>query len=111
MVQQAETVYRYFRADADHDISAELFEISPDELGWFPATFIATNSLPPPVLKIHNDNPVKAGSGLTGYWWRVFVGPTGAFNLARGSNEVYGRLTDSPELPHFGWTVLVAWYE
>jgi hypothetical protein len=109
MVQQAETVYRYFRADADHDISGELVEISADELTWHSATYIATGSLPPQVADVDAANPVP--KNLTGYWWRVFVGPTGAFNIDRGSNEVFGRLTDNPELPHFGWIVLVAWYE
>ena len=109
MVAQAGTVYRYFRADADHDLSAETFEISIDELAWFPATFIATGSLPPNVAAVNTQNPVQ--NGLTGYWWRVLIGPAGAFNIDRANNEVYGRLTDTPEVPHFGWTVPVAWYE
>lgn len=103
--RQAGTVNRYFRADADKDISADVFSMSLDELTWTPATYIATASLPPSVAAV--DAARAPGSGRVGYWFVVLTGPATPLPLLRGTNVVHGRCVDSPETPHFGWTVYV----
>jgi hypothetical protein len=108
MPAQAGTVYRYFRADADHDISGDPIALSLDGGTTWITTgvdYIAPGALPPGPAAVNAGTPPKAG--FAGYWWRVLTGPTTSFPLARGLNAVVGKLTDSPEVPHFGWRVTV----
>lgn len=110
MAQQG-IIYRYLRADADHDVSADPFALSLDGITWVTAgvTFIAVGALPPRPAAVHAANPPDAG--MTGYWWRTLTGPTTSFPLNTGRNIIHGRATDSPEEPHFAWTVTVAYGE
>lgn len=104
---QAGTVYRYLRVDADHDVSSDTLELSFDGgATWVSAgvAFIAEGSWPASVSAANTAAP--AAAGLTGYWWRFLSGPDD-IALEIGPNRVLGRVTDSPEIPHFGWTVQV----
>lgn len=112
---QAGKVYRYFRADADHDISGDPFQFAIDGgTTWTlagAALYVPTGSLPPRPAAVEAD-PLNAPlPGLTGYWWRVFTGPGQTLPLAVGRTVVRGRATDNPEEPHFFWTVDVSRYE
>lgn len=104
---QSGTVYRYLRVDADHDVSTDVLELSFDAgTTWSSAGigFIAHDDWPPGVATVDAGNPPP--TGLTGYWWRFLSGPDDVA-LEIGPNHVLGRVTDSPEIPHFGWTVQV----
>jgi hypothetical protein len=48
-----------------------------------------------------------AAAGFTGYWFRVLTGPGQTLPLTRGQNTIIGRVTDSPEVPWFSWSVYV----
>jgi hypothetical protein len=104
-------VYRYFRVDADKDVSGDTLALSLDSgVTWIAgATYIASGSLPPSVAAVNSASPPAAGR--TGYWWQILSGPGQLLPLATGRNVVRGRLTDSPEVPHFAWTVNVGNYE
>lgn len=108
MTAQAGTVYRYFRADCDHDISGDNFELSLNtETGWFSigVEYIAPIDLP--ASCVARDAADPPDDGFAGYWWRVMTGPGTPLPLQRGKNTVYGRLTDNTEIPHFSWDVFV----
>jgi len=105
MTAQAGTVNRYFRADADKDISGDVVELSLDELAWSAAAYIATAALPPSIAAVDAATPPP--SGRVGYWYVVLTGPSTPFAMLRGTNIVHGRCIDNPEMPHFGWTVYV----
>lgn len=111
MSLQAGTIYRYLRADADHDISGDVLGLSLDKgVTWVTAgiDYIATEDLPPGPAAIDAAKPPPAG--LTGYWWRILTGPDD-FALTLGQNVIRGELADNPETPHFAWTVNVTLYE
>lgn len=107
---QQQIVYRYYRADADHDISTDPFRFSIDDgVTWTDpsaATYIPTGSLPPKPAADDAANPPE--TGLTGYWFRVLTGPAQPLPLALGLNKVIGWATDSPETPRFSWETYVA---
>lgn len=107
---QAGVVYRYLRADADHDISADLFEVTmtADENNWHAATYIAPGSWPASVIAVQANVKYAAKAGLTGYWYRILTGPGQTYPLKLGVNNLRGRATDTPESPHFGWSIRVA---
>jgi hypothetical protein len=107
MVAQAGKITRYFRTLADKDISGDVFEFSLDETTWVTGTYVPVGSLPPRPAAIHAANP--APTGFTGYWFSVLTGPGTSFAaLQRGEATMFGRATDSPELPHFGWHLTVS---
>lgn len=109
---QAGKTYRYFRADADHDISNDPFAFSIDGGNtWITSTvtYIATGSLPPRPAAVDAGNPPAAG--LTGYWWRVQTGPGNPMPLQLGRNVVRGKATDNPEEPHWAWVFDVGPYD
>jgi hypothetical protein len=107
MAAQAGKINRYFRALADKDISGDVFEFSLDEVTWVTGTYVPVGSLPPRPAAVHAANPAPAG--FTGYWFSVLTGPGSSLALQRGNETLYGRVTDSPELPHFGWSFQVGW--
>jgi hypothetical protein len=108
MAAQAGTILRYFRADADKDISGDVFQFSTDEVTWVTGNYVPTGSLPPRAAAVHAANPPP--TGLVGYWFSVLTGPTG-LALVRGNARMYGKAADSPETPHFGWIFPVGWAE
>ena len=105
MTAQAGKINRYFRTLADKDISGDVFEFSLDETAWVTGTYVPVGSLPPRPAAVHAANPAPAG--FTGYWFSILTGPGTSLILQRGGQRVYGRATDSPELPHFGWDLTV----
>lgn len=112
MSAQAQTVYRYFRAEADHDISGDVFQLSPDNgVTWQTGTYIAPGDWPASVVAEDAADPVEGG--LTGYWYRMLTGPglTPAFPMNLGTNVILGRCTDNPEIPHFHWRVTVGLHD
>lgn len=104
---QLGTVFRYVRADADKDISADLFELSLDNATWVSGgvVYMPPMSWTPSVTAANTANPLAAG--FTGYWWRFLSGPGTSFPLSTGVTVLHGRATDSPEIPHFAWRILV----
>lgn len=104
---QAGTVYRYVRLDVDHDVSADTLELSVDQVTWVSTgvVYIATGARPASVIAADTAHP--PASGFAGYWWRVLTGPGTAFTTLYNGVTVYGRLTDTPETPHFAWKVTV----
>jgi hypothetical protein len=107
MTAQAGKILRYFRALADKDISGDVFEFSLDETTWVTGTYVPVGSLPPHPAAVHAANPAPAG--YTGYWFSVLTGPGSSLATQRGNETMYGRATDSPEIPHFGWAFQVGW--
>jgi hypothetical protein len=107
MTAQAGKIVRYFRVLSDKDVSGDTFEFSLDETAWFPGTFVPVGSLPPHPAAVHTASPATAG--YTGYWFSILTGPGTSLALQRGGQTVYGRATDSPEIPHFGWAFQVGW--
>lgn len=108
MTAQQGIVYRYFRVDADHDVSGDTLELSLDQTTWSSTgvVYIAPGNYPPAVTAANTATPARAG--LVGYWWRALTGPGQTLPLQRGTVRVYGRLTDSPEVPWFSWKLYVA---
>lgn len=107
MLQQG-TVYRYLRADASKDVSSDVLELSLDGgVTWAATgvTYIAPEDRPPEVTAADAAQP--AAAGFTGYWWRILTGPDGDWPLKTGVTTLRGRLTDSPEIPHFAWLIRV----
>jgi hypothetical protein len=104
---QAGIVFRYFRIDASHDVSGDVLALSLDGVTFSATgvTYIAPGAYPASVTAANSSKP--PASGFTGYWWRVLTGPGQPLALQRGSNIVYGQLTDSPEVPRFSWRVSV----
>jgi len=100
-------IYRFFRVDADHDVSTDALALSLDGVTFSTAgvTYIAPGAYPASVTAANSSKPPAAG--FTGYWWRVLTGPGQTLPLQRGSQTVYGQLTDSPEVPRFAWRVSV----
>ena len=94
--------YRHFRVDADQDISADPVSFGLDKLSW-PATgtFVPTNSLPARVAAVDAANPPQ--SGLTGYWFRIEVGPGQAIQPYVGINTFFAQINASPQLPILRW--------
>jgi hypothetical protein len=107
LTPQQGKINRYFRVLSDKDLSGDVFEFSLDEVSWFTGTYVPVGSLPPRPAAIHTANP--APTGYTGYWWSVLTGPGTSLLLNRGPAKIFGRATDSPELPHFGWSFQVGW--
>lgn len=108
--QQKGDVYRYFRADADKDISGDDFALSADNgVTWHPGLYIAPADWPDVVIAVEADPKNAPEPGLTGYWYRVFTGPglSTAFPLNLGSNLVRGKCVDNPEIPWFAWRFTV----
>lgn len=106
--QQAGIVYRYFRAEADQDISGTAFQLSADDgATWKTATYIAPGNWPPSVVAA--DAAKAVPGGRTGYWYRVLTGPgiTTAFPMNLGTNLILGHCTDNPEVPQFFWRISV----
>lgn len=104
---QAGTVYRFFRADASKDISADVFELSTDAVNWVASgvTYVPPGSWPPEVIAANTEFPVKPG--YVGYWWQTLTGPGTSFPVISNGMKMHGRATDSPEIPHFAWTIYV----
>lgn len=106
MTAQAGTVYRYFRVDADHDVSADQLDLSLDGgTTWITSgiEYIPPADLPAScTAKDSTDPPAR---GYIGHWFRVLTGPGQTLPMRRGTNLVRGRLTDTPEIPYFTWTV------
>jgi hypothetical protein len=100
-------VYRYFRVDADHDVSTDTLELGLSETAWSSTgvVYVAPDDYPPSVLAANAAKP--SPTGFTGYWWRAMTGPAQTLPLQRGRNRVFGRLTDTPEAPHFSWMVSI----
>lgn len=107
MTAQSGTVYRYVRADADHDISGDTFECSLDDETWTAVTYVAQADWPPSVIKADADNP----STTIGHWWRLLTGPATPFPFQRGYNVLLGHCVDSPEMPDFAWRIVVGPHE
>lgn len=108
MANQQGMIYRYVRADADHDVSGDPLTLSLDGgTTWITTgvTYIATASLPAAVAAVNTARTPPAG--MVGYWWRILTGPGTSFPLNRGPNTVTGRLTDNPETPYFAWRIVV----
>jgi hypothetical protein len=108
MAAQAATLTYYFRTLADKDISADPFSFSLDETTWVSGTYVPVGSLPPKPAAVHAANPVP--TGFTAYWWSVLTGPTTQLAVQRGEEQMFGRATDNPDSPHFGWVFQVPWY-
>ena len=106
---QAGIVYRYFSVDADHDISSDTLEVSLDETTWNALDYLPPVNYPPSVTAADTAHP--PASGYSRYWWRALTGPGQALPLDRGVVLLFGRLTDSPEVPNFAWTFRVGAYE
>jgi hypothetical protein len=108
---QAGIVYRYFRVDADHDVSADPLKLSLDRTTWITSgiDYVAPVDYPPSVIAANTTRPPR--SGLTGYWWRALTGPAQTLPLTLGRNIVFGDLTDTPEEPRLAWGVTVTYYE
>lgn len=106
---QQGTVFRHFRADASHDVSADTLELSTDGGETWSSTgveYVAPEDWPPEVVAANAASKVRAG--YVGYWWRILTGPDGDWPLPVGQKQqVRGRLTDNPETPHFVWYISV----
>lgn len=101
MALQQGTVPRWFAIDSDTDITGDTVEFSLDEQTWFAG---AWDPSPP----VHVLSAGDASNGLTRYWATISTGPGGSLPMVRGNQVVYGRVTDAPSVPHFGWKVRVA---
>lgn len=111
MTAQAGKVYRYVRFDADQDITSDpvMAALDADPLVWATVDYIAPVNWPPSVAAADAGTPVAAGK--VGYWFRLLTGPGTSFPLQLGTNVMHGKLTDTPEEPHFGWRIPVSLYE
>lgn len=111
MTDQNGEVYRYFRVDADHNVSNDVLELSLDAVTWTSVgvTFVAQVDWPPAVAADVVNNP--PATGLAAYWWRAMSGPGQTLPLTTGLVTVRGRLHDVPELPWFAWAIDVGPYD
>ena len=91
-------IYRFVSLHSDHDISASSLELwLTDPAVKVTATSVATATVPPV------DTPVPAGR--TRYWWRILWGPGQTLIPVDGPNKLHGKLTDTPEILFYTWTV------
>lgn len=93
-------VYRYFAVDADHTITGDVIEVSPDQVSWTDAVWVTDGT------KLTALNAAAAAAdcglppaGLTRYWARILTGPSDYPLTANATNTAYLRLIDSPEVP------------
>jgi len=96
--------YRHFRVDSDQDISAATVKFGLDTTTW-PATgtFVPSNALPARVAAVDAAYPPLAG--LTGYWFRIEIGPGQAIQPVIGVNTFYGQVTAAPQLKILAWQI------
>jgi hypothetical protein len=103
---QAGTFYRYFRVDADHDISTAELELSTDKAHWSSTgvEYVALADLPARPAAITREEPPADGMGA--YWFRRMTGPDD-LPIPTGMTTVYGRLVDADQTPRFAWSFVV----
>jgi hypothetical protein len=92
----------FFPIDCDTDISADLVEVSLDQVTWTACTHTApSTTVQTDYLQRH---PTK---GLTRYWVKVFAGPDQPIAPVYGIQTVHLRVTDNPDIPYLGYTLTV----
>lgn len=96
--------YRHFRVDADQDISGDTVKFGLDAVSW-PATgtFVASNALPPRVAAVDAANTPQAG--LTGYWFRIEIGPGQAVQPYVGINMIFAQVSAAPQTKILAWQI------
>jgi len=96
--------YRHFRVDADQDISADTVNFGIDG-ATFPATgtFVSSGSLPPRVAAVDAQFPPQAG--LSGYWFRLLLGPGQAIQPFVGVNTFFAQVHAAPQIKVLAWQV------
>lgn len=97
-------VYWYFAVDADKDLTSDSMAFSLDLATWSAGVFAAPSEAAQ--ARILQTHPVA--DGYTRFWWQALSGASNDLPFVRDAKQfVYGRLTDSPQIPYFKWYVSV----
>lgn len=99
MYEAQSTVTYCFAIDCDHDISGDRVEFSLDKATWSDGVPVGS---PSAFLLAAKPTPPK---GMTRYWWSILLGPTQSVKPQEGTSRIFGRLTDSPNVPILDWRI------
>jgi hypothetical protein len=93
-------IFRYVAIDSDTDISADVIELSLDQVVWVTATHASPSAGAQAAYLVAN--PLQFGAR---YWVRVLTGPGQTLIPPYGHSILHGRITDNPEIPYIAWSL------
>jgi hypothetical protein len=109
-VYEALSVLTYvFAIDAVHDLSSDVLKFALDKNvlpagGGTAGTHVVPGADPLLDTWLAGLTP-RPPKNTARYWWTLLLGAGQTVSPQQGTSVLYGRLTDSPNLPIFGWRI------
>lgn len=104
-------VYMHARFDSDADLSTDAVQFSLDKTTWVTGSYVATSTwvngqyVPnpglPATVQISDAARPPRSQEMSGYWFRILLGPGKDLAPDVGRSTVYMRAVDSPQEPVF----------